>query len=73
MNWLKYVGLALALSLTLVLIAYAQEKPCVWEGKTYEHGMQVWNLKGDNRCWICDDGEWYQGMRHLKEFCTGKY
>ena len=69
-NWKSYW---VYVHTALVLVAYAQEKPCVYEGKTYEHGLQVWNLKGDNRCWVCDDGEWVQGMRNLQEYCKGKY
>jgi hypothetical protein len=73
MNGLKYAGLALAISFTLVLVAYAQEKACQYEGKSYPHGTQVWNLKNDNKCWICNEGEWEQGMNSLKEYCKNKY
>ena len=73
MNWLKHAGLGAAILLTLLLVAHAQEKGCEWEGKTYEHGAQVWSLKGDERCWVCFDGEWAQRMTVQQEYCKGKY
>src|SRR3972149_3246608 len=73
MRSMKYVMLACAMLLTVVMMAYAQEKGCEYEGKKYEHHDQVFNLKGDNKCWICDDGEWIQGFRHIETYCKGKY
>ena len=73
MRSMKYVMLAGAMLLTVVMMAYAQEKGCEYEGKKYEHHDQVFNLKGDNKCWICDNGEWIQGFRHNPTYCKGKY
>lgn len=73
MKSLKYVMLGLAIALSLVMIAYAQDKGCEYEGKKYEHGEQLWNKDNSNKCWICDNGNWVQGFRHNPNYCKGKY
>jgi hypothetical protein len=54
-------------------VAYAQEKACEYEGKSYPSGTQVWNLKNDKRCWVCNDGDWAQTLNQLQEHCKGTY
>ena len=73
MKSMRFAVMAVLLALSLVMMAYAQEKGCEFNGKTYEHHDQVWNLKGGNKCWICEDGEWVQGMRHIERYCKGKF
>lgn len=72
MKRMRFAVMSALLVLSTALIAGAQEKGCEYEGKQYEHRQQVWNLKGDNKCWVCYDGEWAQGLRHMENFCKGK-
>jgi hypothetical protein len=70
---MKYVMLGFAIAFSMIAVAYAQEKGCEHGGKTYEHGEQLWNKDGGNKCWICDNGSWIQGFRHIESYCKGKY
>ena len=72
MKRLSFAAMLACLMLSMVLVAGAQEKGCEYEGKTFDHRQQVWNLKGDDKCWVCYEGEWVQGMRHSENFCKGK-